>query len=144
MDNNLKSIVITYFIDWLKDEYDEDVIDEYDIDREIHRCISFEYSDILIDYISVDDITRDKAKSDIANIRNKFFSKLTNSEIDLLIEKMGHLGIYLNYKGDEFSNKLKDKMLEDYPSYSDRVGEIHLETDIFYSYDADNRNDYDD
>jgi len=39
---------------------------------------------------------------------------------------------------------LKDKMLEYDPSYSDRDGEIHLETDIFYSYDADNRNDYDD
>ena len=135
MENNLKSIVISYFIDWLNDEYDEDVIDEYDIDREIDRCIGSEYGDILKSYVSIEEITRDKAKSDIATIRNKFFSQLTNNEIDILKEKMSQLDIYLDYKGDEFSNKLKDKMREYDSSYSENDGEIHFETDIFYSYD---------
>tara|TARA_B100002019_G_C21201738_1_gene564395 strand:+ start:232 stop:663 length:432 start_codon:yes stop_codon:yes gene_type:complete len=143
MENNLKSIVISYFIDWLNDEYDEDVIDEYDIDREIDRCIGSEYGDILKSYVSIEEITRDKAKSDIATIRNKFFSQLTNNEIDILKEKMSQLDIYLDYKGDEFSNKLKDKMREYDSSYSENDGEIHFETDIFYSYDENDGDIYD-
>jgi len=143
MENNLKSIVISYFIDWLNDEYDEDVIDEYDIDREIDRCIGSEYGDILKSYVSIEEITRDKAKSDIATIRNKFFSQLTNNEIDILKEKMSQLDIYLDYKGDEFSNKLKDKMREYDSSYSENDGEIHFETDIFYSYDENDGAIYD-
>ncbi|MDC3009320.1 DUF2207 domain-containing protein [bacterium] len=142
MENSLKSVVITYFIDWLKGEYDENVIDEYDIDREIDRCISSEYGDILTSYLSIEEITRDKAKSDIATIRNKFFSQLTNYEIDVLKEKMGQLGIYLQYKGDEFSNKLKDKMRE-YDSSYDSGSEIHFETDIFYSFDENDGEIYD-
>ena len=143
MENILKSIVISYFIDWLNDEYDEDVIDEYDIDREIDRCIGSEYGDILKSYVSIEEITRDKAKSDIATIRNKFFSQLTNNEIDILKEKMSQLDIYLDYKGDEFSNKLKDKMREYDSSYSENDGEIHFETDIFYSYDENDGDIYD-
>tara|TARA_B100000131_G_scaffold278774_1_gene283510 strand:- start:456 stop:887 length:432 start_codon:yes stop_codon:yes gene_type:complete len=143
MENNLKSIVISYFIDWLNDEYDEDVIDEYDIDREIDRCIGSEYGDILKSYVSIEEITRDKAKSDIATIRNKFFSQLTNNEIDILKEKMSQLDIYLDYKGDEFINKLKDKMREYDSSYSENDGEIHFETDIFYSYDENDGDIYD-
>ena len=143
MENSLKSIVISYFIDWLNDEYDEDVIDEYDIDREIDRCIGSEYGDILKSYVSIEEITRDKAKSDIATIRNKFFSQLTNNEIDILKEKMSQLDIYLDYKGDEFSNKLKDKMREYDSSYSENDGEIHFETDIFYSYDENQGDIYD-
>ena len=143
MENNLKSIVISYFIDWLNDEYDEDVIDEYDIDREIDHCIGSEYGDILKSYVSIEEITRDKAKSDIATIRNKFFSQLTNNEIDILKEKMSQLDIYLDYKGDEFSNKLKDKMREYDSSYSENDGEIHFETDIFYSYDENDGDIYD-
>ena len=143
MENSLKSIVISYFIDWLNDEYDEDVIDEYDIDREIDRCIGSEYGDILKSYVSIEEITRDKAKSDIATIRNKFFSQLTNNEIDILKEKMSQLDIYLDYKGDEFSNKLKDKMREYDSSYSENDGEIHFETDIFYSYDENDGDIYD-
>lgn len=125
MENSLKSIVISYFIDWLNDEYDEEVIDEYDIDREIDRCIGSEYGDILKSYVSIEEITRDKAKSDIATIRNKFFSQLTNNEIDILKEKMSQLDIYLDYKGDEFSNKLKDKMREYDSSYSENDGDIY-------------------
>ena len=143
MENSLKSIVISYFIDWLNDEYDEDVIDEYDIDREIDRCIGSEYGDILKSYVSIEEITRDKAKSDIATIRNKFFSQLTNNEIDILKEKMSQLDIYLDYKGDEFSNKLKDKMREYDSSYSENDGEIHFETDIFYSYHDNHGDIYD-
>ena len=143
MENSLKSIVISYFIDWLNDEYDEEVIDEYDIDREIDRCIGSEYGDILKSYVSIEEITRDKAKSDIATIRNKFFSQLTNNEIDILKEKMSQLDIYLDYKGDEFSNKLKDKMREYDSSYSENDGEIHFETDIFYSYDENDGDIYD-
>ena len=141
MENNLKSIVISYFIDWLSDQYDDEDIDEYDIDREIDRCIGSEYGNILKSYVSIEGITRDKAKSDIARIRNKFFSQLTNYEIDILIEKMGQLDIYLDYKGDEFSNKLKDKMREE--GHSENDGEIHFETDIFYSIDENDGDIYD-
>jgi len=142
MENNLKSIVISYFIDWLSDQYDDEDIDEYDIDREIDRCIGSEYGNILKSYVSIEGITRDKAKSDIATIRNKFFSQLTNYEIDVLKEKMGQLGIYLRYKGDEFSNKLKNKMRE-YDSSYESDSENHFETDIFYSFDENDDDIYD-
>ena len=56
---------------------------------------------------------------------------------------MSQLDIYLDYKGDEFSNKLKDKMREYDSSYSENDGEIHFETDIFYSYDENDGDIYD-
>ena len=102
MESNLKLIIISHLIEWLEEEYSDRIIDTNGLQVELDYCLSKNYGQVLIEHISKNKISREKAIKDIDSAKEKFFINLDNYELEVFYEKLKRIGISVGTELDDY------------------------------------------